>query len=101
MRLALALSIGSIILMAQVPAEAAHCTTYSTTTTDIEARTIVIEFDDLLNDGLYFYYDACQPDCLGFSFGFYDEVNGIPGLQREDELVDDTCHGLVRADGRY
>jgi hypothetical protein len=28
----------------------------------------------------------------------YEESNGIGGLQREDEYVDDTCGGIIRGD---
>lgn len=28
----------------------------------------------------------------------YQESNGIPGLQREDEVEDNTCHGSIRGD---
>ena len=41
--------------------------------------------------------DLCQPDCL-FSIWLYQESNGIPGLQRGDEVVDNTCHGMIEAD---
>jgi hypothetical protein len=28
----------------------------------------------------------------------YEESNGIDGLQRGDEIVDDTCHGMIASD---
>jgi hypothetical protein len=40
--------------------------------------------------------DACQPGC-GFSIWIYEESNGMDGLQRGDEVVDDTC-GLIDSD---
>lgn len=45
----------------------------------------------------YFVNDACQPDCV-FSDWLYQETNGIDGLQRGDEVVDDTCGGLISPD---
>lgn len=42
--------------------------------------------------------DTCQPGCGLFSLWVYQESNGHPGLQRGDEVYDDTCHGMVEAD---
>lgn len=44
--------------------------------------------------GLYVDNDLCQPDCL-FSAWVYQESNEIDGLQRGDEVVDDTCGGAA------
>lgn len=42
--------------------------------------------------------DPCQPQCL-FSTWAYEESNGIDGLQRGDEVKDDTCGGMIESDG--
>ena len=34
----------------------------------------------------------------GFSFWIYQESNGIDGLQRGDEVFDDTCGGAIESD---
>lgn len=51
--------------------------------------------------GLRYYMDndTCQTDgtCL-FSTWIYEEGNGIDGLQRGDEVIDDTCDGLIESD---
>jgi hypothetical protein len=44
--------------------------------------------------GFYVDNDACQPDC-GYSIWIYQESNGIAGLQRGDEVHDDTCGGAA------
>jgi hypothetical protein len=44
--------------------------------------------------GFYVDNDLCQPVCL-FSIWIYQESNGIEGLQRGDEVVDDTCGGAA------
>jgi hypothetical protein len=41
----------------------------------------------------YVDYDQCQP-CM-WSLYVYEESNGIDGLQRGDEVVDDTCAGAA------
>lgn len=100
MRFATSTACMSILLLLLAPAEATHCATYSTSTTDLSARKVVIEIDrdDLFLDDLHsFYYDVCHPECV-FSFGTYQESNGIPGLQRGDAFVDETCHGLIASD---
>jgi hypothetical protein len=48
----------------------------------------------VLPGGIYVDNDACQPECL-FSAWIYQESNGIDGLQRGDEDVDDTCGGTA------
>lgn len=81
MRLVLPLA---ILLALSLPAQAAHCETWSTTPAEIDAG------------GYYVELDTC-PMCI-FSVWIYEESNGIEGLQRGDEIVDDTCHGMIRAD---
>lgn len=46
------------------------------------------------------YYVAelqCEDGCL-LSLYVYEESNGIDGLQRGDDQVDDTCGGQIEAD---
>lgn len=99
MRATLLGAVAGILVLTLAPVDASHCVTYSTSRTDLEARTIVIEVGEVptTDDFHYAYYDACHPGCL-FSFGTYQESNGIPGLQRGDGFVNDTCHGLIPAD---
>lgn len=58
--------------------------------------------------GDYYVYDACA-DMTGegtmecgwwgpWVVWIYEESNGIAGLQRADELRDDTCHGEIAGD---
>jgi len=63
-----------------------HCSSYNTSTA---------EFDAI--PPYYVDNDLCQPGCI-YSIWVYEETNGIEGLQRGDEFVDDTCHGLIEAD---
>lgn len=60
----------------------------------------------------YYVYDACLENAItgddkaGQECGWwgpwavwiYQESNGIAGLQRADEMGDDTCHGLIEGD---
>ena len=83
-----------LILLATValalPVGAEHCTTY--TTSDTEVDTGVAE-------GVPRYYVNNGPChmCI-FSIWVYEESNAINGLQRGDEIIDDTCHGMIRSD---
>jgi hypothetical protein len=47
--------------------------------------------------GFYVDNDLCQPTCV-FSIWIYQESNGILGLQRGDEVHDDTCAGQIDPD---
>lgn len=42
------------------------------------------------------YFDE-RGTCL-YSIWIYYEANGIPGLQRNDSVIDDTCHGMIDGD---
>ena len=82
-------------------AAASHCTTYSTSTTG-NGHVIIDVFGGApahheAGVPSYIAIDLCQPDCV-FSIWLYPESNGIPGLQRGDSVVDDTCHGMIDAD---
>lgn len=46
--------------------------------------------------GYYVENDFCQMDPC--TFWIYEETNGVEGLQRDDDVVDDTCHGAVPGD---
>jgi hypothetical protein len=53
---------------------------------------------DASNGGcVYIDNDVCQPECL-FSVWIYCESNGMEGLQRGDEVRDDTCNGAFESD---
>lgn len=124
MRFHLVAPLALLIALAN-PVGAEHCTTWtSSTTTD---RMLVIEgpyllFDYFVTDlcqvppgdpttwpspGLYGRYvpfpgwdhngDGSADGCL-FSIWLYYESNGIPGLQRGDWVVDDSCHGMIESD---
>lgn len=99
LRVTQAVLLGAFILMVQTPVLAEHCRTHSTSTTDVEKGTVVVELNARgLPEMRYFFADACQLDWCVYSFGFYYESNGIPGLQRNDPGADDTCHGLIQND---
>ena len=49
---------------------------------------------------LYADNDLCQLDC-GYSFWIYEEFNGIAGLQRGDEVVNDVKDCLGEVDSDY
>lgn len=89
-----------LVLVLAVPA-AADETCYTTSTTNDE--TIVVEIPapgPWGGSSIYIANDVCQDDaaepgnpyggpCL-FSLWYYEEVNGIPGLQRDDEVHSDV-----------
>ncbi len=91
MRLSL-LVIPLALILALAPAQAGHCSTWSTSE---DGEDMLIVINPVL--GWYHVWDHCQPDCI-YSYWAYEETNGIPGLQRGDEVVDDTCHGMIAAD---
>lgn len=76
------------LLAALAPAQASDCATWTTSETDADAA------------GYYVINDCWHNDCAKafFSIWVYEEANGIPGLQRGDEVVNDTCHGQIQAD---
>ena len=70
-----------------IPAGADHCTEPSTSDPEVDAG------------GYYVDYDCPTVDDLcGYSIWIYEESNFIPGLQREDTVKDDTCHGMISGD---
>lgn len=50
--------------------------------------------------GQYYVNLDCPPASCEepLSVWVYEEANGIEGLQRSDEVWDDTCHGAIPAD---
>lgn len=52
---------------------------------------------EVAQQGYYIDNDACQPECI-VSIWIYQESNGIDGLQRSDEQVDNTCGGVIDSD---
>lgn len=68
-----------LVMVLAVPAGAEHCVTYSTSRAHFE------------QPPYYVTNNFCLLDCIG-TFYLYEESNGLPGLQRADEWVDDTCH---------
>lgn len=63
---------------------------------------------DAISAGAYYVYEPCLDDtpqgreeCAywgPWSIWIYEESNGISGLQRQDELRDDTCGGMIAGD---
>jgi hypothetical protein len=107
-----------------MPVQAHHCTSWTTSVTNEE--TVVLELPDdralgvryVVNDlcnvpkydpdgdgiDLWFGHDfgqvpapIAEPACI-FSIFLYYEINGIPGLQRGDEVRDDSCHWMIESD---
>lgn len=77
-------------------ANASHCTTWTTSTTDED--TIVVDLGPAAVDFRYLVADVCPIDDPCPTLYPYYEGNEIPGLQRGDHTVDDTCHGMIRPD---
>lgn len=73
---------------ALLPLSAAdHCATYTTAQPEVALENHYVDLD------------ACQTGC-GPSLRIYEESNGIGGLQRGDDVQDDTCHGMISPDAR-
>ena len=81
----------TLALALAMPAGAEHCTTYETADPEVDVA------------GQYYFDDdcvailLCQVEII-FSFWIYEESNGIPGLQRGDEVQDQTCHRMIQPD---
>lgn len=77
-----------------IPAVAGHCATYGTAQPEADTDPA-----GLGTPRYYVEFFLCDgsPDCM-FSLWVYEETNGIPGLQRGDEEVDNTCHGAIESD---
>ena len=72
------------------PATAEHCATWSTSDATLDTG---------VAEGTPRAYVAYVE--FPFSIYVYAESNGIDGLQRGDEVVDNTCHGMIPADEIY
>jgi hypothetical protein len=84
----------SFALVLAAPALAEECTP-SSSSPEFTTATCAV-------DGAPCYYvdnDTCGGGgmCI-FSIWVYEESNGIPGLQRGDEVVDNTCNNAIAAD---
>lgn len=90
------------------PASAGHCWGPSTSEA-IAVRTPADVADSGRppdEEGWWTYYLATDPcdqtvagtACLPGLTGVYVESNGIDGLQRQDNAVDNTCHGMIVPD---
>lgn len=77
-------------LAAVLPHAVASGCTPSTSQADVDVVGRAYVFDD---------NDFCRrTDLCIYSYWVYEESNGIPGAQRGDEHVDDTCGGAIAAD---
>lgn len=87
------------LILTMAPAVGEAC---EPTTSDPEVDTRFIPpavWQETFGRDARFYVDndPCQPEC-GFSIWIYEESNDIDGLQRGDEMHDDTCGGMIRSD---
>lgn len=81
----------ALALALAAPAFASACV-MTTTEADFDS--------DPLGLGLTIRYYVDNDDCNAtglcvFSIWIYKEANGVDGLQRQDEVVDDTCSGAA------
>lgn len=93
------LAIGITLALA-LPATAGHCTTYSTSQTSVYWNLGMgepgpISTATLGELGLHVH---CMNWGMFMDCAFYAETNQIPGLQRGDDIRDDTCHGAIAPD---
>lgn len=92
------LTLAMMIALA-MPVGAEHCVTWSTHAPEVDTK-IASEAAGL---DRYYVADDCFPLIACpmepiFSLWIYEESNGIEGLQRGDEVYDDTCHGMIDGD---
>lgn len=98
------LTVAVLFVVAQ-PALADHCTSYTTSVNDFPEGEHFVYSPELdtpafhTKDDIYLVIDFCQPGCVAFG-AVYEETNRLPGLQREDGLVNDQCHDSIQADTR-
>lgn len=109
----------ALALAIAFPADAEHCTTWSTSNPEIDTTTaggffyvdndfcnVPEVYNEPGNVSIWFGHEFARiptPVTIGgmsclFSVWYYEESNDIPGLQRGDEVVDDTCHGMIQSD---
>lgn len=86
-------ALAAVLLALAAPSHAWGC---QTTTSNPEVDTY--EWSGV-HAGPRFYVDndPCPVECL-WSIWVYQESNGIDGLQRGDEMVDNTCGGAIPHD---
>jgi len=88
----------AVLLAIAVPAAADECVPKTSTS---DEDTTVIDLPSCGATGLWDCYLAVDhPGSCGDlgAVWLYGEFNGIPGLQRHDDCVDDTCGGQAHAD---
>lgn len=91
----------ALALALALPAEAWHCTTYGTSTPELTIDGSAAGAPTLYVDAVCGILGFATNHVVGCGDGaiwIYEESNGIPGQQRADEAVDDTCHGLFQGD---
>lgn len=81
-----------LLVALSAPAIAQHCTEPGEQEDAISTCVAGLEPCFYVDD------DNCEPECGHFNVWIYQETNGHPGLQRGDEITDDTCHGMIEAD---
>lgn len=77
------------LALLSVSARADHCESWESSVPEV----------DLV--GEYYVDQDCFYGCVTDTMPalwIYEETNGLGGLQRGDEHVDDTCHGSIAAD---
>lgn len=82
-----------VVLALTAPAvRADHCETWRTSVPDL---TLAVDAETTF----YFSWD-CDEFCDAgpLAIYLYEESNGIPGQQRQDEIDDGTCHDMIAPD---
>ena len=98
MRAATLLASAALALLLMQPVDAAHCTTYSTSTTDLEYTVIVVDVVGIVYYPIIYCHEHNDCEWWWAVGPMYFESNGIAGLQRGDYIKDDTCHWMIVAD---
>ena len=88
-----------VALAIAAPAGAEECV--PTTSNAYQADKYYVDFSCFADDP-----DTCDTICLALlvpygvfcTLWIYEESNEIAGLQRGDEIVDETCHGMIAPD---
>lgn len=92
------LTLGVIVALSVVPARAEHCEAWTTSEPRLFCGDICLgEALDLADHYAFVEGGDCPSGCI-YSVWVYEETNGFAGLQRGDEMVDDTCHEMIPAD---
>lgn len=93
--------IGLLLALASVgvaPALAEHCEGYTTSEPYLVCGDVCAG-SAAAAGGHYVFVEGgdCPSGCI-YSLWVYEESNGLAGLQRGDEMHDDTCHESVAPD---